>query len=276
MNIKLTAGIGSITGPPLVSTSFHEAIIAHEQCGQNMNISQYHKGMKNTMVDDTMGFITSVGQRLTEAIANYLTSEINNTFDDIKNYIQAECLSTIQAVTICSGVLHYLSVSSHKVSRIFPDFFAKENNPYYNLIFLQNLSQVCLWLDELKTNLCKNVQEDFEINRSWLIVNIKQYIENHYKEPLSLSEVANEFEISPGYISTMFKKYNDTGFAECVAEARIMHAKHLLEEGNLKIYEISEAVGYNDPYYFSKVFKKVTGFSPKDYIAQYKKRQQMS
>ena len=63
----------------------------------------------------------------------------------------------------------------------------------------------------------------------------------------------------------MFGKYGDSGFVEYITETRIAAAKEMLEQGDLKVYEIAEKLGYESAFYFSKVFKKVTGLSPREY-----------
>ena len=62
-----------------------------------------------------------------------------------------------------------------------------------------------------------------------------------------------------------FKKYNDAGFSEYIAQMKIARAKELMAEGNLKIYEIADRLGFESAFYFSKVFKKITGYTPRDY-----------
>jgi len=52
---------------------------------------------------------------------------------------------------------------------------------------------------------------------------------------------------------------------EYITETRIAAAKEMLEQSNLKVYEIAEKLGYESSFYFSKVFKKVTGLSPREY-----------
>ena len=56
------------------------------------------------------------------------------------------------------------------------------------------------------------------------------------------------------------------GFIDYVNHAKIEYAKEMLDEGTLKIYEISDKLGYESAFYFSRVFKKVEGVSPRDYI----------
>lgn len=94
----------------------------------------------------------------------------------------------------------------------------------------------------------------------------KKYIGEHISERLSLNEVAAVFGISPNYLSQLFGKYNDVGFSEYINISKINEAKRLLDEGTLKIYEVAEMLGFESSFYFSKVFKKVEGVSPTDYL----------
>jgi two-component system response regulator YesN len=269
MNIKLLAGIGRVTGQGEVSVSFRESLEACDFSNSGNRLTFYDRTSSDTWIKDTLAIISREGKKIINAIVNYRINEISAVFNEIKVILRGG-ITIKDAIAICSGILHYISVSNHKISHLLLDLLSKDSEPFYNLVFLDTIPQVFLWLDELQENLTSKVQKDFEMNRNWIIVNVKQYIENHYNETLSQTDIAREFDVSAGYISTMFKKYNDIGFAECVAQAKIMHAKKLLAEGKLKIYEISDAVGYSDSYYFSKVFKKITGISPKDYAARQK------
>lgn len=95
---------------------------------------------------------------------------------------------------------------------------------------------------------------------------MKKYIHEHIREHLSLNEVAAVFGISPSYLSQLFSKYNETGFSEYINISKINEGKRLLDEENLKVYEVAEMLGFESAFYFSKVFKKVEGVSPTEYM----------
>ena len=97
-------------------------------------------------------------------------------------------------------------------------------------------------------------------------MNVKKYIHEHVSERLSLNEVAAVFGISPNYLSQLFSKYNDTGFSEYINICKVNASKNLLENGQYKVYEVAEMMGFESAFYFSKVFKKVEGISPTDYV----------
>lgn len=99
-----------------------------------------------------------------------------------------------------------------------------------------------------------------------LIASIQQYINENLDGRLQLSEVAEKFGLSPAYLSVIFKKNTDVGFSEYVNTRKIEKAKQMLLSGDMKIYEVADALGFESAYYFSKVFKKIDGHSPREYI----------
>lgn len=106
---------------------------------------------------------------------------------------------------------------------------------------------------------------DATAGKMQVVAQVQEYIKNHLSEKLTLADVAAVFNFSPNYLSQLFGKYGDSGFVEYITETRIAAAKEMLEQGDLKVYEIAEKLGYENSFYFSKVFKKVTGLSPREY-----------
>lgn len=98
-----------------------------------------------------------------------------------------------------------------------------------------------------------------------MIQNIKQYMDKHCAENISLVSMAEHFFINPSYLSQIFKKKTNDTFLNYLTKIRIEKAKCLLLETDLKVYEISDQVGYKDPKYFSKIFEKYTGIKPSDF-----------
>jgi two-component system response regulator YesN len=72
--------------------------------------------------------------------------------------------------------------------------------------------------------------------------------------------------ISSGYLSSLFKRRTGLGFVDYVTRVKISEAEKLLLSGRYRVGEIAEMVGYEDAGYFSKIFHKMTGFTPKEYM----------
>ncbi len=106
---------------------------------------------------------------------------------------------------------------------------------------------------------------DATAGKMQVVAQVQEYIREHLSEKLTLADVASVFNFSPNYLSQLFGKYGDAGFVEYITETRIAAAKEMLEDGDLKVYEIAEKLGFESSFYFSKVFKKVTGLSPREY-----------
>ncbi len=91
------------------------------------------------------------------------------------------------------------------------------------------------------------------------------HIRGHYTEPLQLSRIAELAGVSPGYLSRLFPEHLDATFNDYLNSIRLDRAEELLIENRLSVKEIARATGYQDPNYFSRIFKKFKGQSPSAY-----------
>lgn len=98
---------------------------------------------------------------------------------------------------------------------------------------------------------------------------VQKYIEEHCTEKITLTDIADAVHVSSGYVSRFYKKNAGENLFDTINSLRIKKAKELLEQSDKKIYEIAELTGFEDTAYFSKVFKKYVGYSPKEYEQMY-------
>ncbi|MDR1642615.1 MAG: response regulator [Clostridiales bacterium] len=108
-------------------------------------------------------------------------------------------------------------------------------------------------------------EEEKTESNSFIVNAALKYIDSHFAEKLSLSELADKIYVSQWYLSKLLNKYTDKTFYDLVNQARIKKAKALLRDPALKIGDISEMVGFMDVSHFSRTFKKTENISPKDY-----------
>lgn len=102
-------------------------------------------------------------------------------------------------------------------------------------------------------------------NPGAVVSEVKRYVSLHYREDLSLENLASMVHLSPTYLSRFFKKETGENLSLYIQNMRVEKAKELLANTSMKSYEVAEAVGIHDPVYFSRIFKKITGLKPKDY-----------
>ncbi|QQZ59484.1 response regulator [Paenibacillus sonchi] len=92
-----------------------------------------------------------------------------------------------------------------------------------------------------------------------------RYIEANYHKDLSIEEVAEVADLSISHFCTLFKQISGYTFLEFVTHCRMEKAKYILQNSNVKVYQVAPLVGYQDPRYFTQVFKKATGKTPTEY-----------
>lgn len=111
----------------------------------------------------------------------------------------------------------------------------------------------------------KNLAEDEKLSGSLLYSIVLRVKTENVKDAVTLGELAEQFNVSKGYLSSLLKKEFGIPYTEYITDKRIEQARELLADAKLSIEEVAEAVGYKDYFYFIKVFKKCTGSSPSKY-----------
>ncbi len=91
------------------------------------------------------------------------------------------------------------------------------------------------------------------------------YTENHYREDISIQDLADHCSINANYASQLFKHETGTSFISFLTALRMEHAEWLLSHTADPVFQIAAAVGYSDYFYFARVFKKVKGYTPTSY-----------
>lgn len=95
-----------------------------------------------------------------------------------------------------------------------------------------------------------------------VVKEVKEIIKSQYINNLNVKLISDQIGLTPNYISQIFKKETGLTITKYITETRINAAKELLKDSNFKVFEVAEMVGFDNSYYFSTVFKKVTGIHP--------------
>ena len=201
-----------------------------------------------------------------KAFEEFNTETLASIFDQIIDIFKEHQTYYLQSIDVACSIL-YLSISLlPKGEEVLAEIFKDDSDGYRSIYRQTTVDQVIEWLLFLKDGLLEFLSKQKNDSKNYIVLNVKKYIKNHVKEKLTLTDVASEFNITPNYLSQLFKKYNAIGFSEYVTLCKINKAKSLIVDDDYKIYEIANILGFENAYYFSKVFKKVVGCTPSQYM----------
>lgn len=140
--------------------------------------------------------------------------------------------------------------------------------PFARVLALKTLDEAECWLRGLGDSAIERLVLNRSQAASAQLRQAEAYILEHYAdENLSLGEVSQHVYMSMNYFSALFKQQRGESFVEFLTRVRLDKAKELLLATSLKTYEIASRVGYGDPQYFSVIFKRHVGMTPKQYRA---------
>lgn len=157
------------------------------------------------------------------------------------------------------------------VNSCFQDFVMELNhrNPNFRAMAKYNLLRTLMWICRAESTPYSEMVEpdDGRVTESGngnLIDKVKDFIHQHYNLPLDLDSVSRAVAVSKSVLCRSFKKETGASVIDYLIRVRIDSGKRLIMSG-LKVSDVAQLVGFQDPYYFSRMFKKVTGSSPKSF-----------
>ncbi len=146
--------------------------------------------------------------------------------------------------------------------------FENEPEGYRAIYQMHTIEEIAGWLIQFRDGCSEILSTRRQSYKEQIVKNVQEYIKRNLGTKLSLNQVADVFNFSPNYLSHLFSKVAKVNYVEYITETKITVAKEMMMRGEGRIYEISQKLGYESAFYFSKVFKKVTGISPREYMQQ--------
>jgi two-component system response regulator YesN len=116
--------------------------------------------------------------------------------------------------------------------------------------------------------LLKSTKASTVTNLSGVVKMAIQYMYEHYNENISLNDISKLVGVSVQYFSKLFKEEMGCNYVDWLNTLRIKRAKELINTSHLSIKEVGFKVGYNDPNYFSRIFKRYEGIAPTEYAGR--------
>ena len=162
------------------------------------------------------------------------------------------CASTVlSGMPTCAGRAEELLKPSVWISRI---------------SMISTHEEMVRWLEDLCRSLCDCLKNAGGVSESRDYVKLaQQYVQQHLMEKISLADVSAAINLSPNYLSSLFKKNLSINFVDYVNQKKMKRACELLKQKDYMFYEIANMLHYESPYYFTKTFQKYVGCTPKEY-----------
>lgn len=256
---------------------------------------------------EPVSHLSDIGKSYNQAVnaLKYYAVKEHNTiifFHEIKNKAKIEFYDILSCIKKIEESLSALRISSaqEEIKRLFEFFRTDElsidhirqfclqlansirkiavdqhltiecTSGFYDIVFeTPSLDELYHALSDMANefNNEKNRTEDKKLNP--VIHNVIKYIDENYSDAeLSLSSIADKFNISVSYLSRLFKNIEGKTFLEYLIDCRMEHAKQLLSKTEMQISTISSAVGYKNYPSFAKTFKNITGLTPGEFREQ--------
>lgn len=202
---------------------------------------------------------------LSASIAQNDSEKMASIFRQIVELFQEGKPVKEHATSACINIYTYLYALFENEDNSYQDIFPYTINIAEHLNHFNSLSDILEWLQSFCAKLCKLLDDRKNTRSDKLVEQAKRYVQTHYTEKLTLTDIADALNISYGHLSNTFKKFTNITLSDYIASVKIDHAKELIDTHQYLMYEISDMLGFDNPYYFSKVFKKITGISPREY-----------
>lgn len=174
--------------------------------------------------------------------------------------------------------MHHLSAISlyHKISNIYIDFIMQYHLTekialqvglcrLYDLNQFQSWEELILYYQRISLLLLQTIEKEENDSRKRTISQVKAFIQSNLHRALSLNEIANAVNYNSTYLSRLFHQITGESISQYMLRIKMEKAKNYLTHSNETVQSIAEKLGFVSSQYFSMVFKKYAGLSPRDY-----------
>ena len=183
-------------------------------------------------------------------------------FQNLLGQVQDKNLVFIQIYSLLGRILKFL----YEMNLDTRDLEREIIQVYTRFDSFRTYEQFVKWMTQLCASVCEKMDSSLQNYHNQIYTMALGYIrENFETNTLCLNDIARHANISPAYLSSMFKKVSGQSISDTITALRIESACHYLESTSLSLKEISTKCGYTNQYYFSNSFKKKLGMSPSAY-----------
>lgn len=250
----------------LISDSHKQFSINQEKLHQQSMINESIQRYKTFATPEETEYPYEKEKELITRVKTHDAAQAKALLNDLLGYVffaegnNLEIIKT-RAIELCS-LLSRAAIEGGATN----DIILKMNNHFLkNLQEIQSLDALCYSLQETLDAFTENMFDYIPSKNHELIKKAILYISRNFANELTLEEVATHVHLNPAYFSSVFKQSTGSSFKEYLNMIRIEESKRLLANTDYTIIDIAIAAGFEDQSYFSRVFKKYTGLTPRQY-----------
>ena len=249
-----------------LSAAYRESKTALDSVfGNEKNISTYVELNAGQDADAVHGICTyKYVEKVVNSLRDKNLAEAGSALDQLLNEYMLENLTVEgiknSALSICASCFMLLS-AYQKYDSV---HIAKEKTIYKKI-------NECKSIHSLREIMHDNIRYIFDAvnadksNRNQIVLDIDNYLKENYNKQITLKEIASSLHVSSSYLSRLYKREQGETIIEVLNKTRIEMAKKLLRDTSIRISEVANEVGFDDPAYFTHVFTKYVGSTPKDF-----------
>jgi two-component system, response regulator YesN len=204
-------------------------------------------------------------ERVAKAIARQSAEDFRAEAEEVLGAIGLGALRRSAALEACCDFLYPVLEGLEGGQDCVESLFPADSGGYRSVFSATSPDAMAPWLERLARGVEARLESMKARESNPLAAGVRAYVAKNCLGKLALADVAAAFRVSPNHLSTVFKKYSGIGFNEYVARAKVEKAKELLLAGGHRMFEVAQILGFEDAFYFSKVFKRVTGLSPREF-----------
>lgn len=231
-------------------SKINESIQMYKNSGVGLSASYPYEKEKALLAKVKAGDVGEAKGILNDLLGYVLFSGGNN-LDNVKS----------RAIELCS-LLSRTAIEGGAAS----DSILKINNQFLkSLQQITNIDSLCFKLQETVEVFTESMFNYIPSKNHEMMKKAMLFISNNFAKNITLEDVASHVHLNPAYFSSIFKQSSRSTFKEYLNMVRVEESKRLLANTDYSIINIAIATGFEDQSYFSKVFKKYTGLTPKQY-----------
>ena len=250
----------------LISENYQQFLTKQEKLHQQSRINESIQQYKSFSDSSRTEYPYEKEKELITKLKTGDSAQAKALLNDLLGYVffaEGSNLDIIKmrAIELCS-LLSRAAIEGGSTT----DIILKMNNLFLrNIQTIDNLDDLCHSLQETLDAFSENMFEYIPAKNHELIKKAILYISANFSSNLTLESVAAHVHLNPDYFSSVFKQSTGSSFKEYLNMVRIEESKRLLGNTDYSIVDIAIAVGFEDQSYFSRVFKKYTGLTPRQY-----------